>query len=205
MIRTALLILVKLILVTALLAQNSDHLLLYATFSPLYLSGATTGEVPSGFLSASDQTGNLWAPGIGGGFTWNFVRVSSLTFGLDLRGSTKPGTPGADTAMIGFTLAGRPAHSPVRPYGQVSFGYLGSRAHDTTPPYSGNGPAPSGSFSSEYVAFEVFGGVDYSLRQHLDLRVIELGVGGGSEFSLFVTNPSHPVLFNLNTGAVFHF
>jgi hypothetical protein len=208
MTRNVLLVFAKLVLVTAALgqaaavAQNRDHLLVYGTFSPLYAIGATTGEVSTGFLSSSDITGSFWAPGVGGGITWNFVNTRPLTLGIDLRGSTKPGTPGADTAMIGFRIAGCSAYCVLKPYGQISFGYLGTRAKNTSPGYGGS---VGGTFSSQYVAFEVLGGVDYSLRQHLDLRVIEIGVGKGDEFSLFVTNPSSPTILTVNTGVVFHF
>jgi hypothetical protein len=202
MTRNALLLLAKLVVVTAALAQ-SDRILVYGAFSPLHISGATTGAVPSGFLSATDQTGSLWAPGIGGGVTWNFRHSAPLAIGLDLRGSTKPGTPGADTAMIGVKFAGCPSGCKLKPYGQLSFGYLGTRAANTSP--TNVGETHPATFSSDYIAFEVFGGVDYSLRHHLDLRLCELGVGGGTEFALFVTEPHHPILFHLNTGVVFHF
>jgi hypothetical protein len=202
MLRNFLLLLAKLALVTAALAQT-DHVLVYGTFSPVHISGATTGEVTTGFLSSTDQNGSLWAPGVGGGVTWNFVHDSSLTVGVDLRGSTKPGTPGADTVMLGFKFAGNPARSRFKPYGQLSFGYLGTRVANTSA--ANIGETNLGTFSSQYIVVEVFGGVDYSLRNHLDLRLCELGVGGGSEVALFDTDTRHPILFSLNTGVVFHF
>jgi hypothetical protein len=203
MTRNVLLLVAKCILITAALAQNNDHVLVYGTFSPLHVSDATTGAVPSGFLSATDQTGSLWAPGIGGGVTWNFVHSTPLAIGLDLRGSTKPGTPGADTAMIGIKFASCAAGCRFKPYGQFSFGYLDTRATNTSP--TNVGVTNPTTFSTQYIAFEGFGGVDYSLRNHIDLRLCELGVGGGSEFALFVTEPHHPILFTLSTGVVFHF
>jgi hypothetical protein len=205
MARTALLILAKLLFITAALAQNGDHVLVYGTFSPLHVSSVATGSVATGFLSSAERTGSFWAAGIGGGVTWNFLHTDPITLGLDLRGSTRPCTNGADTAMIGLRVAGRPFDSPIHPYGQVSVGYLGTRAKNTSPAIGSSGPTIGGTYTNEDFAFEFLGGVDYSFRRHLDLRVIELGIGTGTEFSLFVTNPSHPVLFTLNTGVVFHF
>lgn len=204
MTRNALLVLAKCILITAALAQNNDHFLAYGTFSPVLVSNATTGDVTTGFLSSTDQTGSVWAPGVGGGVTWNFLHPGgSLTFGLDLRGSTKPGTRGADTVMLGFVLAGRPAGSRFRPYGELAVGYLDTRATNTSPGSAGQ--TNVGTFRAQYIAFEAIGGVDYSLRDHVDLRLCELGIGAGSEFALFQTDPRTPILFTLNTGVVFHF
>lgn len=99
----------------------------YVTDSSIHLSNVATGIpfVP-GFVSQQQYT-SYWASGVGGGVTFDFLPLPIFSLGLDLRGSTKPGTVGADYAMVGLKLGMHPPVLRIKPYVQASAGY--SSAH----------------------------------------------------------------------------
>jgi hypothetical protein len=143
-----------------------------------------------------NQTTSFWAPGVGGGLTLNFVHLGLATLGFDLRGSTKPGTSGADTAMGGIKLGFNPPLLHIKPYVQGSIGYLATRSKNVSALVSGNS-----TFSNQSAVWEILGGVDYPLHHFVDYRVVEVGVGQG-----FLNLGSYkPTLFTINTGIVVHF
>lgn len=164
----------------------------YVTYSPTHVTNVATG-IPSGFATQEQYT-SYWASGVGGGVTFNFLPLPIFSLGLDLRGSTKPGTLGADTAMVGFKLGIHPPAIRVKPYVQASTGYLGTRTFSTS--------IPVGSTSNgTYIAWEILGGIDCPLMHFVDLRVIELGGGQG----ISTGSASNASLFTINSGLVVHF
>ncbi len=197
---------VTFVLASALLAPalltstlHAQIISVYATLSPVHVS-----NVPSGVIIANGgfqtQTASFWAPGIGGGVTLNFLHLGPATLGFDFRGSTKPGTVGADTALVGIKLGFHPPVIHLKPYIQGSAGYLATRSH-----FAGFDPPPDPTVTNKYVAYEVLGGLDYSLVHFVDLRLVEVGVGRG-----ILTGPNfggspNATLFTVNTGVVVHF
>jgi hypothetical protein len=167
----------------------------YGTFSPAHLSNVQTGVIYTG-TAYQNQTTSFWAPGIGGGVTLNFVHLGIATLGLDLRGSTKPGTSGADTAMGGIKLGFNPPMLRIKPYVQGSVGYLATRTTNVSAGVAGNT-----TFNNQSAVYEILGGIDYPLYHFVDYRIVEVGVGQGF-LSLVSYNPT---LFTINTGIVVHF
>lgn len=166
---------------------------LYVTSSTGHFSNVYTGTPPG--ISAQPQYSGFWASGIGGGLTVNFLPLPVVSLGLDFRGSTKPGTPGADSGQVGLRLGIHPPVIRVKPYVEAAAGYLGTRT------YSVSIPARSTN-NGTYVTWEILGGVDYPLMHLVDWRVIELGGGQG----IIHTGPGgNASLFTINTGLVVHF
>lgn len=170
---------------------------IYATYSPGRFSNVPTGSVSTG-SGFQEQYASFWASGIGGGVTLNFLPVGPVRVGLDFRGSTRPGTVGADTAMVGLKVGFHPPLIRLKPYIQASGGYLATRTVNVS---TGNA---GGTFENKYAAWEVLGGVDVPLVPFLDFRVIELG--GGTGVNAFGgSNSPNISLFTVNTGLVLHF
>jgi hypothetical protein len=172
---------------------------LYVTSSSSHLSNVLTGTLlpPSG-PGPQPQYTNFWTSGIGGGVTVNFLPVGPIKVGFDLRGSTRPGTTGADTAMAGLKVAFTPPLIHIKPYVQASGGYVATRTVNVSTGSNGT------TFNNQYAAWEILGGVDIPLAPFLDLRAVE--VGGGQGVSVLGSSNSPNVsLFTINSGLVLHF
>jgi hypothetical protein len=171
---------------------------LYVTSSSNRMSNVLTGSLQSSGSGFQPQYANFWASGIGGGFTLNFLPVGPVKLGFDLRGSTRPGTVGADTAMGGLRLALTPPLIRIKPYVQVSGGYVATRTLNVS---AGSGGS---TFGNQYAAWEILGGIDIPLARFLDLRAVE--IGGGTGTSIFgSSNASNISMFTVNSGLVLHF
>ncbi|HEY5056050.1 MAG TPA: hypothetical protein VII58_07805 [Acidobacteriaceae bacterium] len=161
----------------------------YVTSSNLRASNVPNGSVGNPAVTRYDT---FWASGIGGGVTLNFIPLPVVSLGLDVRGSTKPGATGADTALVGLKLGVHPPLIRIKPYIQGSVGYVATRL-----PSASNGAT----LTNKYLAYEVLGGIDYPLIHFLDLRVIEIGGGGVVDAG----SSNTPNLFTVNSGLVLHF
>jgi hypothetical protein len=175
---------------------------IYVTSSSDHLSNVQTGSVlTSG--SYQEQYASYWTSGIGGGVTFNFP-PGPVKLGFDLRGSTRPGTPGADTAMGGIKVGFNPPLIHLKPYVEVAGGYVATRTVNISTSSSNPSQTIGGTFSNKYAAWEILGGVDYPLIKFVDLRLIE--VGGGTGVSVpGLSNGRDISLFTVNTGLVVHF
>ena len=178
-----------------LCASARAQVALYVTSSSAHLGNVETGVSPGS--GNQEQYDSFWTSGIGGGVTLNFLPLGPVSVGLDLRGSTRPGTKGADTAMGGIRLGIHPPVLPVKPYIQVSAGYLATRTVNVTPALAGS------TFNNKYLAWEILGGIDYPLAHFVDFRVIELG--GGTGVAVLGGPGSNTSFFTVNTGLVVHF
>lgn len=178
-------LLVALVLFTAVAARGQAASL-YVTYAPIHLTNVQTG--------AGGQYTSYWANGVGGGITLNFLPLPVVSLGLDLRGSTRPGTVGADTATVGLKLGIHPPVLRVKPYVQASVGYLGTRTFSSSIPV---GSTTNGT----YITWEILGGIDYPVMHFVDLRLIELGGGQG----ISTGSGGNASLFTVNTGLVLHF
>lgn len=172
----------------------------YVTFSPTHLSGVRDGNSANASANNGYSTTSFWTPGVGGGVTLTVLPLGPVKLGLDLRGSTKPGTNGSDTVMGGVKLGFNLPLVRFKPYVQASGGYLGTRTRVAT------GAAAGSSEYDKFAAYEVLGGVDYSLVPFFDLRLIEVGGGRGYNLAGVSTAGNYQVtLFTVNTGLVLHF
>jgi hypothetical protein len=196
----------KLIVVALVLSSVAAHgqaVSIYATSASNRFSNVQTGSVltTSGF---QNQYTSYWTSGIGGGVTLNFIPVGPLRLGFDLRGSTHPGSVGADTAMAGIRAAFNPPLIRLKPYVQASGGYVETRTVNVSSSATLPSQTIGGTFTNRYAAWEILGGVDIPILPVLDLRVIELG--GGTGVSAFGSaNAPNLSLFSVNSGLVLHF
>ena len=177
-------------------AAHAQAVSIYATSSSAHFTNVQTGSVLTG-SGYQEQYANFWASGVGGGVTLNFLPIGPVKLGFDFRGSTRPGTAGADTAMAGFRVAFNPPLIHLKPYVQASGGYVGTRTVNLT-------QTVGGTFTNKYAAWEILGGVDVPIASILDLRLIELGGGTGMTVGLSSSQPNIS-LFTVNTGLVLHF
>lgn len=178
---------------------------IYVQSANTHLSNVQTGITYSGISgSYTNQFTSYYSSGIGGGVTLNLIPVGPVRLGADLRGSTKQGTPGVDTAMAGLRLAFKPPVVNIKPYLQASGGYLDSRTMNVTTTLGGVGTV-GGTFENRYAAYEVFAGVDIGLVPFIDLR-LEAGGGQGFNTASAGANINNNVaLFSINPGLVLHF
>ena len=178
-------------------AAHSQVLSIYGTFSPTHVGNVETGSVAtnSGY---QEQYTSFTSTGFGGGVTFGVIPAGPLRLGFDLRGSSKPGINGADTAMGGVKLG---LHLPLlrlKPYIQGSVGYLATRTTNVST--SGNSSTQvGGTFGNQYLAYEVLGGVDVPIAPFIDVRLIEIGGGQGLAISLS-SSSANASLFTVNTG-----
>ena len=178
----------------ALLLAPSAHaqfLSVYGTFSPTHLSSVQTGVNSTN----QEQYASFWAYGVGGGATVGLIPLGPIRLGADFRGSTKPGTSGADTFLVGLKLGIRLPFINLKPYVQGSVGYLATR----TPNFS----IAASTFTNQYLAYEIFGGIDYQLVHFVDLRIIE--IGGGQGIPIGIGSSPNASLLTVSTGVVLHF
>jgi hypothetical protein len=193
-----------LILTTASPAQIVS---VYGTYSAMHLSSVETGTVTANGGSQILYT-SPWVSGVGGGVTLNFLPLGPIKIGFDLRGSTRKGTTGADTAMVGFRLGFKPPLLPIKPYVQVSGGYIATRTPNTSI-YVGT--PTGGTYNNQYLGYEVLGGIDYRLLHFVDLRLVEVGGGNGYSVGQIYnagnqsTQSQQIPIFTINTGVVVHF
>ena len=185
-------------------AAHAQLLSVYGTFTDTHVSNVETGDLLSA-NTYTEQYTSFNAPGFGGGVTLNALNLPVISFGLDLRGSSKPGNNGADTGLAGLKLTVHPPLLPIKPYVQVSGGYLATRTTNLTTFPSSSTTVSNGSFVNHYAMYEVIGGIDYKLIHFVDLRLIEFGVGKAynTGISFNGQNPSATV-FTINSGIVFH-
>jgi hypothetical protein len=198
---------IALFVVLVLLTIVSAHaqVALYVTSSSDHLSSIATGSVyTSTSGSYQEQYASYWTSGIGGGVTLNFLPLGPVKLGFDFRGSTHPGTVGADTGMAGVRLGFNPPLIHLKPYIQASGGYVGTRTVNVSSSSTSPSQTVGGTFNNKYVAWEIVGGIDYPLIKFVDVRVIELGGGTGVSIPGSSSAPNIS-LFTVSTGVVLHF
>ena len=179
----------------------------YATFSPTHAGNVQTGSILSGGVYSNQYT-SFFVPAVGGGVTLNFLPLGPIRIGFDLRGSTKPGTNGIDTGLVGLKLAIKPPLLHIKPYLQASGGYVGTRTTNVSTVSNGTTTTTGGTFNNHYAAFEGLAGLDVPLAPFFNFRVVEFGVGKGYNTgpTLASISTSNTLTFyTISTGLVFHF
>ena len=181
-------------------AARAQIVSVYGTFSPVSLTGVPNGTSPYPG-NANYSTTSYWAQGYGGGVTIGVLPIGPIHLGIDMRGSTKPGAGGADTAMFGFRIAFKPPVIKIKPYIQASAAYVAPR-----PLLVSNGTTTTTVGHDEFLGYAVIGGVDYPIMRLLDVRIIEIGGGKAYDTSGFFSDNSTSIsIFTINTGLVVHF
>ena len=196
-------LLVVTIVLLSFVAAHAQAVSIYATSSSDRFSNVQTGAVltSSGY---QEQYVSPWTSGIGGGVTLNFIPSGPIRLGFDLRGSTRPGTVGADTAMGGLRVGFSPPLLRLKPYVQASGGYVETRTVNVSTNPANPTTTIGGTFSNKYAAWEILGGVDVPILPILDFRVIEVGGGTGLNIPGGSSTPNIS-LFSVSSGLVLHF
>lgn len=193
------------VLCSCLLVRADAQLLsVYGTFSPVHASNVQTGSTYSSTTGYTPQYTGFWVPAFGGGVTLNFLNLHVVKLGLDVRGSTKPGTTGADTAEVALRLGFQPPLLRLKPYVQGGVGYLATRTINTSTNSTGTGQV-GGTFSNDYATFGFHAGVDRPLIPFLDFRVVELGFAHAFDSGISTARSSSANTFSISTGLVAHF
>lgn len=168
----------------------------YGTISGERLTNVKCSVTPS---SACPGGGVDQTVGAEGGVYYNFMRLGPARLALDLRaGETKSNKSSAvplagnNAVRVDEALGGVRAsfHSPVKfiePYAQGSIGW-NRRVN------------PQGYGSQNFLAYRVYGGLDFEVTSIMDVRVPEIGVGQNIGFNGASNNWTQ----SISVGVVFH-
>jgi hypothetical protein len=134
-------------------------------FNPVAIrvSNPTVDAAPFAFLGLNSTSQVFYGYDFGG--YYDFFHSGPLSAGFDVRESDLH----ANNAMlrsflVGARVSANPFTRPIKPYAQFSFG-LG-----TTKP-------PASVVRISKFDYVLYGGVDYTLKAHVDWRVAEIGYG----------------------------
>jgi hypothetical protein len=200
-------ILIALVLSFLATRAHAQKVSVYVTSANTHLYSVFTGATynpaaPTGYTG--QQFANFWTSGIGAGVTCNLRPVGRITVAADLRGSTKQGTPGADTALLGLRFGLRTNTLRWRPYLQGSLGYLGTRTVNLSPNPPAGATPTGGKYVNEYAPIEFMAGLDYRFTRRIDLRLVEVGGGQATSTSRNLSGAATNLL-TVNSGVVVHF
>jgi len=174
---------------------------LYGMYAGTEVSGVTCLD-PQGLCSAAN--GDVKPFGAAGGVYYDFKTYGPVRLGFDLRAdllhaskSASSRTGGVGAARAHDALGGVRAtfHTPVsylRPYVQASMGWASS---DVT--------EPNVETYDNFLQYQVFAGLDVRVFPILDVRVIELGIGGMDRVGTGLGASSLGVK-SISAGIVFH-
>ena len=168
-------------------------------FNPVAIrvSNSTADIGPFAFLGQNSTSQVIYGYSYGG--YYDFFHSGPLSAGFDMRESDLH----ANNAMLRSFLVGarvsvKPFTRPIKPYAQFSFGV------GTTKP-------PASTVHVSKFDYALYGGVDYTLQKHIDLRAVEIGygsvttvssgtVGGGGTVNIPASNQ-----ISFSSGLVFCF
>ncbi len=179
---------------TTVAAQAQFGLYLNPVATRVSNSKADTG--PFAFLGENSTSRMFYGVDMGG--YYNFYQQGKTEVGVDIRDSIVHGNSASlNSFLVGVRVAAKPFSRPLKPYLQASVGV------GTTRP-------PTSTVRINRATYGIFGGADYTLSRHVDLRIIEVGfnslmtassstLGGGT------SNIPASRLLSFSTGFVFRF
>lgn len=175
-----------------------------AAYGQIGAYGVITGERMTGFTCQDPQgicssSGGVVRPygAIFGGY-YDFRSLGPVRLGVDLRGTVLNSNKSATTysssvdqirhyaGLGGLRGEFKTPFRWLRPYAQISAGYMRSNAAEVNPRNYDN-----------FTQVEGFGGVDIPLVPWMDIRAIELGAGAAF-------GPSTHSIQSIGAGVVFH-
>jgi hypothetical protein len=172
-------------------------------FSIVLLFAATAGHAQLavyGKLDATHVKDNVnntstWFYGPGFGVYDNFLHFGPVALGADVRANFLTGSDYNFRSVLGgVRLTAKPPLLPIRPYVEGLVGEAGTKFKSTSTTL-----LPS--HYSNKLAYQVVGGLDWTLLPHLDFRVVELGYGRVSPVSSTTNSPSSSIT-SLSSGIV---
>jgi len=151
------------------------------------------------FLGPNSTSRVFYGFDYGGYYDFLHSQSGKLSAGFDMRESDLHANNALlRSFLVGARISGKPFSRPFKPYAQISFG-LG-----TTKP-------PASVVRISKFDYVLYGGVDYTLKAHVDWRVAEIGygslttvssayVGGGANLYIPASNQ-----VSFSSGLVFRF
>ena len=143
-------------------AQSTGNFGLY--FNPLAtrISSAQADPSSFSFLGPNSTSRMFWGFQMGG--YYDFIHSGPLAAGVTMRFSDEhANNAGIRNFQVGARVAGSVGNR-LRPYGEVTIG-------------DGSTKPEAGTVRVSKAAYNIYGGVDYSLARHIDLRAVEVGYG----------------------------
>ena len=153
---------------------------------------------PFNFLGTGSTARTFWGADFGG--YYDFYHASNgIGAGIDLRQSVLHANNAAlKEFFFGVRVSAKPFARPFKPYVEAAIG-------------AGATKSPGSQISVKKVDYRFYGGLDYTLQRHIDIRAIEVGygtlgtissatVGAGGNIAI----PSSQ-LISVSSGLVFRF
>ena len=161
------------------------------------VSNSVADSGPFAFLGQNSPSQVFYGYDLGG--YYDFLHSGKLDTGFDMRfADLHANNALLKDFMIGIRVSGSPFTRPIKPYVQASVGY-------------GSTKAPNSAVHVGKAIYALYGGVDYTLARHVDLRAVEIGYGSLTTVSSAnvgaggnVAIPSSKLL-SFSTGLVFRF
>jgi hypothetical protein len=178
-------------------AQEQGNVGLYFNPIAIRVSNTVADTGPFAFLGQNSTSQVFYGYDLGG--YYDFFHAGNISTGFDMRFSDLH----ANNAMlrdflVGIRVSAKPFTRPIKPYIQVSVG-------------EGSTKAPNSTVHVAKLDYGIFGGVDYTLGRHVDLRAIEIGYGSLTTVSSATVGAGGNVaipaskLLNFSSGLVFRF
>ena len=178
-------------------AQTQGNFGLYLNPLATRISNSTADTGPFNFLGANTTSRMFWGFQMGG--FYDFYHSGPLAAGFTMRFSDQHAI-GASIRnfQVGLRLAANPASSRIKPYVEATIG-------------DGSTKPPAATVRVSKAAYDIYGGVDYTLAKHVDLRAFEIGYGSLNTASSSTvgagTGANYPAskLLSFSSGLVFRF
>jgi hypothetical protein len=171
---------------------------LYINPIAIRVSNSTPDSGPFAFLGAGSTERAFWGVNLGGYYDF-YHAASGVTAGIDIRQSDLHANNAAlKEFFFGVRVSEKPFTRPIKPYAQLSFGV-------------GDTKSPGSAIAVKKVDYRFYGGVDYTLQKHIDLRVIEVGYGTLKTISSATVGAGGNIaipasqMFSFSSGLVFRF
>jgi hypothetical protein len=166
---------------------------LYVNPAITHISNSTPDTGPFAFLGDGSTSRTFWGANFGG-YT-DFFHGKSVDAGIDVRDSiVVANNAHLNSFLIGGRVVAKNISPSWRPYLQLSGGVGSSKS-----PYS--------TLHISRGQWGVYGGVDYKLSRHVDVRAVEVGYGTVSTISSDTVGGSSSIpvahLLNVTAGLVF--
>jgi len=144
--------------------QSQGNFGLYLNPVAIRVSNTTPDIGPYAFLGQNSTSQVFYGFDLGGYYDF-YHTPSGIAAGLDVRESDLHANNALlRSFLVGLRVSGQPFRRPIKPYAQISVG-LGSTK------------APESTVHVSKLDYGLYGGVDYTLARHVDIRVFEIGYG----------------------------
>lgn len=168
---------------------------LYLNPIAIRVSNAQPDTGPFAFLGQNSTSNMFYGVNFGG--YYNFFHQGKTEVGLDVRDAIVNGNSAVlNSFLVGIRVAVEPFSRPLKPYLQASVGLGTSRA-------------PTTSIRVSKGQYGIYGGADYTLDRHLDLRIFEVGFNSLTTASSTTVSGAGNIpasrLLSFSTGLVLRF